>query len=201
MLAIEFGPHIRVNAIAPGLVLPSDSENGERFERLRHETLLQRGPDEADIVLAFEYLLAASAGGRAKPFTSMADNAWSQNGNTMTDKDYTRIFLDEVLVEVPVGFAAWERFPDKPTLLSVSVELLSDKAEWPDKRLENLIDYSRVYAYIMGWPSQPRRESLEALCEDLVGILLRRRSHQCLPGTIEKTSGGRKSNKFRGFGG
>ncbi len=88
----------------------------------------------------------------------------------MADKDYTKIFLDEVLVEVPVGFAAWEKFPEKPTPLSVSVELLSDQAVWPDKRLESLIDYSRVYAYIMGWPGQPHRESLEALCEDLMAF-------------------------------
>ncbi len=60
MLAIALAPRIRVCGIAPGLVLPSPSESGERFDRLRAQTLLGRGPDIADIVAAFEYLLAAS---------------------------------------------------------------------------------------------------------------------------------------------
>jgi NAD(P)-dependent dehydrogenase (short-subunit alcohol dehydrogenase family) len=60
-LAVELAPRIRVNAIAPGLVLPSEHEPDSRFERLRLETPLQKGADVADIVLAFEYLLAAKA--------------------------------------------------------------------------------------------------------------------------------------------
>ena len=52
----------------------------------------------------------------------------------MANKDYTRIFLDEVLVEAPVGFKDWEMHPDRLTLLVVSVEMLTDQAEWPDKK-------------------------------------------------------------------
>ena len=84
------------------------------------------------------------------------------------DKNYTRVFLDEVLVEVSVGFAPWENFPEKLTPLLISVEMLANQTVWPDKRLENLIDYSRVYAYLMTWSERPHTESLEALCEDLL---------------------------------
>ncbi len=61
MLAIALAPAIRVNAIAPGLVLPSPAEQGERYEHLRAGTLLRRGVDPADIVGALRYLLSARA--------------------------------------------------------------------------------------------------------------------------------------------
>ena len=61
MLAIGLAPAVRVNAIAPGLVLASPFEDGERFDRLRDGTLLGFGVEVDDIVAALRYLLASRA--------------------------------------------------------------------------------------------------------------------------------------------
>lgn len=61
-LAKELGPsHIRVNAIAPGVVLTDMVSNvtAETMEWLREETPLERHGTPEDMVLAMEYLIKA----------------------------------------------------------------------------------------------------------------------------------------------
>jgi NAD(P)-dependent dehydrogenase (short-subunit alcohol dehydrogenase family) len=61
MLALSLGPRIRVNAIAPGLVMDSASEAGVDFDRIREANLLKRRVDLGDIAAAATYLLHATA--------------------------------------------------------------------------------------------------------------------------------------------
>ena len=49
MLAMACAPKIRVNGIAPGLVLRSGAQTDADFERVHDRNPLQRGPTEADI--------------------------------------------------------------------------------------------------------------------------------------------------------
>jgi NAD(P)-dependent dehydrogenase (short-subunit alcohol dehydrogenase family) len=61
ILARQLAPDIRVNAIAPGLTLPSSLQSGEAFESVHNDVPLQRGSQPADIAQAVKYLLSAKA--------------------------------------------------------------------------------------------------------------------------------------------
>ncbi len=59
MTALEFAPDIRVNGIAPALILPSAGMSRETFEKLAKTVPLQRDGSPADIAGAAVYLLQA----------------------------------------------------------------------------------------------------------------------------------------------
>lgn len=58
LLAQDLAPHIRVNAVAPGLTLPKEGEEA-MFERLIARLPLQRPSEPEDIAQAVAYLLSA----------------------------------------------------------------------------------------------------------------------------------------------
>lgn len=57
MLARAFAPSIRVNAIAPGLVLPSDVVTPEKWEQLVKRLPLQRAATLEEITTTLEFLI------------------------------------------------------------------------------------------------------------------------------------------------
>ena len=57
MLARAFAPDIRVNAIAPGLVLPSDVVTDEQWQRLIERLPLKRAATLDDVTSALEFLI------------------------------------------------------------------------------------------------------------------------------------------------
>ena len=57
LLARNYAPHIRVNAIAPGLVLPSDGMAVEQWDKLVQRLPLQRPVAPVDIASALDFLL------------------------------------------------------------------------------------------------------------------------------------------------
>lgn len=57
MLARAFAPSIRVNAIAPGLVLPSDVVTPEKWEQLVKRLPLQRAATLEEITMTLEFLI------------------------------------------------------------------------------------------------------------------------------------------------
>jgi NAD(P)-dependent dehydrogenase (short-subunit alcohol dehydrogenase family) len=52
---------IRVNGIAPALMLPSGEQSDANFARMHRANPLRRGVEPADVVAAIDYLLAAQA--------------------------------------------------------------------------------------------------------------------------------------------
>ena len=57
MAAVELGPEIRVNGIAPGLILPSTESNPDDFKRMGGKIPLKKTGDPSQIVRAVYYLL------------------------------------------------------------------------------------------------------------------------------------------------
>ncbi|MEO1039322.1 MAG: SDR family oxidoreductase [Pseudomonadota bacterium] len=57
MLARALAPNVRVNAIAPGLTLPSPYHSQEEFERLHSDNPLGVGPTLDDMVRTLDYFL------------------------------------------------------------------------------------------------------------------------------------------------
>lgn len=57
MTAVEFAPAVRVNAVAPGLILPPDGEDETYLERLAHTNPLGRHGSPGDIANAILFLV------------------------------------------------------------------------------------------------------------------------------------------------
>ena len=57
LLARRLGPHIRVNAIAPGLILPAAGMDENEWQRLAQKTALQRPGNPEDVARAVEFLV------------------------------------------------------------------------------------------------------------------------------------------------
>lgn len=57
MLAKSLAPKVRVNAIAPGLTLPSAHHSEAEFERVHDDNPLQRGANPEDLVAALRFFV------------------------------------------------------------------------------------------------------------------------------------------------
>lgn len=61
LLARALAPRVRVNAVAPGYVLPAPGQSEEAYRRLHDDTPLQRGPTPEDIGAAARFLVENEA--------------------------------------------------------------------------------------------------------------------------------------------
>lgn len=61
MLARALAPKVRVNAVAPGLTLPSGDQTAEEFDAVSRENLLRRPVDADEIGRAVEFLLTSAS--------------------------------------------------------------------------------------------------------------------------------------------
>jgi len=61
MLAQALAPRVRVNALSPGLTLPSGDQSAAEFTAVASENLLQRPVPVEEVARAVEYLLTAPA--------------------------------------------------------------------------------------------------------------------------------------------
>ena len=85
--------------------------------------------------------------------------------------DYIRVALHDVEVEAQVGLHPWERHPDRPSRLLVSVEMFAHLArDHVGAHAKPFIDYDRVRTGLKGWSARPHTPLLETLAEDAVAL-------------------------------
>jgi dihydroneopterin aldolase len=84
------------------------------------------------------------------------------------DRDRVRVFLNDIEVFVPVGLHPWERHPERPNRILVSIELFG---VWPLAHArpdgKRYIDYDRLRTVVVGWENRPHVDLLETLLEEL----------------------------------
>src|ERR1700680_2172436 len=85
--------------------------------------------------------------------------------------DYIRVLLRDVELEAHVGLHPWERHPERPSRLLVTVEMFTHLAPGQIAGgTKPIIDYDRVRNGLLGWPSRPHTPLLETLAEEVVSL-------------------------------
>ena len=57
--ALSYAPILRVNGVAPGIVLPVQGQNIEQFKRAHKKNLLQKSASIEELILAIKFLINA----------------------------------------------------------------------------------------------------------------------------------------------
>jgi 7,8-dihydroneopterin aldolase/epimerase/oxygenase len=81
------------------------------------------------------------------------------------ERDYARVILRDIYVEARVGLHPWERHPERPSRLTINIELFSHGT-----RQSEFIDYDRIHKAFKEWPNRPHTELLETLVEEVVEL-------------------------------
>ena len=83
--------------------------------------------------------------------------------------DYVRVILLNVRVDVRVGLHPWEKHPEHPARLQISVELFARPPAVPAS-IGTIVDYDRVHKFIVSLAGRPHVELLETLIDDIVAV-------------------------------
>ena len=89
------------------------------------------------------------------------------------ERSYHVTELRDVLIRAKVGAADFEKHPDHYQRLLVSAELFRHGGPNPAQRLDQCIDYSPIYRFILGWEKRPHTDLLETLAEELIDVCFR----------------------------
>lgn len=84
--------------------------------------------------------------------------------------DYECVALTGLVLHLHIGIRDWERHPDRRQRVRVEVECYRPLGE-PPQRVEDCIDYSRLYRYVTtAWPDGGHTDLLETLAHDLLAF-------------------------------
>ncbi len=77
---------------------------------------------------------------------------------------YHVVRLDEIEVHVRCGLHPWERHPERPNRLLITVHMYADLAR--ERPADWYIDYDRMREVIVGWAQRDHVDLLETLLQD-----------------------------------
>jgi dihydroneopterin aldolase len=81
-------------------------------------------------------------------------------------KNWVASHIEEITVPRRCGIHPWEKHPERPNLLTVSIKLFG---EYPLKN-GKFIDYDIVRNHILTWPSLPHTDTLESIADELIAL-------------------------------
>lgn len=81
------------------------------------------------------------------------------------DRDYSKIFLKDIVVDVRIGLLPEER--TKKQRLIVNVEMFTGVDYAANARGDNIIDYAPIHAFIQSWGERPHTDLIESFVSDL----------------------------------
>lgn len=86
-------------------------------------------------------------------------------------QSYQRVGLCDLIIEMHIGIADWERHPDRKQRVIVNVEMFRRIGAQASYSTENCINYDPVHEHVVSqWPNRPHTGLLETLAEELVGV-------------------------------
>lgn len=87
-------------------------------------------------------------------------------------QDTLRVILRDVVTEAHVGLHPWERHPERPTRLTVNVEMFARLLPGTTAAAYGLMDYDPIRLALKSWPGRPHTDLLETLVDELVALCL-----------------------------
>jgi len=94
--------------------------------------------------------------------------------------------LRDVLIRAKVGMADFEQHPGYYQRLLVSAELFRHGGPIRGQRLEDCIDYERIYQFVLSWEQRPHTNLLETLAEELIEACFRDESVEACRVSLRK---------------
>jgi dihydroneopterin aldolase len=85
-------------------------------------------------------------------------------------KSYMRILLTDFQVDAHVGLHPWEKFPQRPTRLSVTVEMFAAIGDEKLSSLTPMIDYDIITKTLKSWSAREHTPLLETLVEEVIAL-------------------------------
>lgn len=83
--------------------------------------------------------------------------------------DYYRVALRDVVVEMQIGIAEWERGATQRVV--VNVDLFAHQGAHTGSDISSCINYDPIHEFIISqWPSRPHTDLLETLAEELIAV-------------------------------
>jgi dihydroneopterin aldolase len=89
-----------------------------------------------------------------------------------TRTDHTRIFLENIVVEIAIGFGDWEKAPGKKWPVRIDVEMTTARTAWQGVSIDEIVDYGRVHGYLQALSTRPHVEFMETVAEDILDFCL-----------------------------
>lgn len=81
-----------------------------------------------------------------------------------TTEDKLILCLEDVVIDTSIGIYPWEKFPEHPNRLKISVELHTHVPPGPLAG-QPIIDYAPVYRFLQAIPEQGHVDLLETLAD------------------------------------
>ena len=166
MMALEFSPEVRVNAVAPGLILPPPGMTEDYLEARRDSNPLKEIGTVEEVAEAVVYLA------RARFITGEVlhiDGGRHLKDESMNKLD--KIHIRDLALRCIVGIYDWERKEKQDVLINITLHA-DLRAAGKSDQLDDTVDYKSLKKEIIAMVEASGFGLIEALAEAISDICL-----------------------------